>query len=362
MPKKQKQSILSADLAIGRVTLVQKAVFAKHLAVMLASGMLINEALHVSGSAAKGKMRSVILGLAGSVESGNSLSDAMRTYPKIFSGLFIDVVGAGEASGNLPENLENIASQLEKEKNLISKVKSAMTYPAVILVAAFIMALAMSYYVLPQVTPLFTGLGVELPLTTRLVIWFSTLVQEHGGKLFIGIVSVITITIVFVKQQFSHPITHWILLKTPIVRSIVRNSNLARFSLTFGVLLRSGLTIDEALNITSRTVPNYYYRKAIRTTWKSIQKGATVADTLARHEKLFPKLLTSMVHVGESSGKLDESLVYLASFYELEVDSSTKTLTTAIEPILLLGIGVVVGTLALSIITPIYEITGNVSR
>lgn len=360
MTQTRKKVELSSDLAIGGVSLTQKAVFAKHLAVMLQSGMLITEALDITTSASRGKMRKVLQGVSKTVEAGNGLADGLAKYPRVFSGLFVDVVRAGEFSGNLADNLQNIADQLEKEKNLVSKIRSSMAYPSVILVAAFILSLAMAYYVLPQIIPLFTGLGVELPLTTKIIIAFSELVQNHGGKLFIGIICTILLFIWFVRQKFSQPFIHGVLLHVPILRTISKNTNLARFSLTLGTLLRSGLTIDEALEITTRTVPNFYFRRALAVVQKKIETGAPFALSLAAHPTLFPKLTTSMIHVGEESGKLDDSLLYLANFYELEVDEATKTLTTALEPTLLIIIGLVVGTLALSIITPIYEITGNI--
>lgn len=359
---KKRKSLLQLDISIGRVPLVQKAVFAKHLAVMLKSGLLINEALAIAEESARGKMKRVIEDVKKSVESGNTLSSSLGKHPKIFSGLFVDVARAGEESGTLAQNLGNIANQLEKEANLKSKIKSAMAYPVVVLVAAFIMALAMAYYVLPQITPLFTGLNIELPVTTRIVIWFSNVVQQYGDKLFLGIILFILAAAWTVRQKFSYPVTHGLFLRVPLLKKISMNSNLARFSLTLGTLLKSGLVIDEALDITTRTVSNFYYRRAIGRAAKKIQKGGGLAPNLILEQSLFPRLVSSMVHVGEQSGTLDETLLYLADFYEREVDSSTKAFTIALEPMLLIVVGVVVATLALSIITPIYEITGNIGR
>jgi type IV pilus assembly protein PilC len=360
--KKSKGVNLNINISIGKVSLTQKAVFAKHLSVMLKAGLTINEALEIAEESSKGKMKSILAKVRSGVESGNSLADSFEKYPKVFSRLFIDVTRAGEKSGSLSENLENVAMQIEKERQLVSKVKSAAAYPTVILVAAFFLALGMAYYVLPQITPLFSGLDIELPITTRMVIWFSDLMRDSGGRLLLGIFIGFSFISWLAKQKFSQPVTHWLTLHLPIISKISHNSNLARFSLTLGTLLKSGLTIDEALEITKRTVPNYYYRKFLTLVGQRIERGSTMSVNLAKKRKLFPRLVTSMVHVGEESGQLDESLLYLAEYYEGEVDTATKTLTTALEPILLIVIGLVVGTLALSIITPIYEITGNVRR
>jgi len=360
--KKEKKSFLNIDVSLGGVSLVEKAVFAKHLAVMLNAGLVLVDAFEIAVDSANGKFKKVLKKVYTSLEAGNTLADSLSKYPKVFSGLFIDVTRAGEIAGTLPENLENIAGQLDKEHKLVSKVKGAMAYPSVILVAAFFLALGMSYYILPQITPLFTGLKVELPVTTRMVMWFSKVMQNHGGKVILGTIVGISSLVWLAKQPFTHPFTHWVLLKMPIAKRIVVNNNLARFCLTLGTLLRSGIPIDESLQITNRTVSNYYYRRLLLKVAKNIERGSTVSSNLKRREDLFPKLVTSMIHVGEESGKLDETLLYLADFYELEVDNATKTLTTALEPVLLVVIGVVVGVLALSIITPIYEITGSIKR
>ena len=362
LEKKAQKSMLERDIGIGRVSLTEKAVFAKHLAVMLSSGLTIWEALDIAEESAKGKMASVVRKVKMSVEAGNPLADSLAKYPKVFSGLFVDVVRAGEQSGTLAENLENIALQLKKEHAIVSKVKSAMAYPAVVLFAAIGLALAMAYYVLPQITPLFTGLKIDLPASTQAVIWFSDLMREDGTLVVLSVLVGIPLIVWLLKRKAARPMTHWVLLNFPIVKQISRNSNLARFSLTLGTLLKSGLAIDEALTITKSTVSNFHYQKALESVLKHVEQGGGFADNLAKHKHLFPKLVTSMVHVGERSGDLDDSLLYLAEFYEAEVDGATKTLTTSLEPMLLIGIGLVVATLALAIITPIYEITGSIRR
>ena len=360
--KQKKGNILNFNINIGGTSLRDKALLAKHMAVMQQSGLTIMESLTIIGESTKGKMKKVINGVKKSVESGNSLSSSFARYPKVFSGIFVSSVYAGETSGTLSENLKNLADQLQKEKELTSKVKGAMLYPAVVLFAAFVLGMAMSFFVLPKITPLFEGLKTELPITTRGLIAFSHFINDHGTALFAGIIIFIVALIWIVKQKFSHPVTHWLALKVPIIKKIVYNTNLARFSRTLGMLLQSGLNIDEALDVTQKTVNNYYYKKALAEVRDRVSKGTKLADNLDHYRKLFPKMTSRMIMVGEQSGKLEDTLMYLAGFYEVEVDNSTKSLSTAIEPILLLLIGLVVGFLALSIITPIYNITGNINR
>lgn len=362
MPVKKhtKKRGLSMEVSIGGVTLTDKAAFAKHLAVMVTSGLTITEALDIAIDAARGKLKHVLVTVHQSVEQGASLSVAFASHPKVFSKLFIDVVQAGEQSGTLGQNLSYIADQLEKQQALHRKVKSAMAYPSVVLVASTLLALGLSYYVLPQIIPLFNGLRVDLPLSTRMVIAFADYMEVYGLQTLLGFVIGIPTLIAILRSSTLRPITHFLILHIPVVKQISMNSNLSRFSLTLGTLLKSGLTITEALDIAGSTVSNAYYQKKIVGLARDVENGTSLSVAMAADPRVFPKLITSMIKVGESSGKLDDVLTYLAHFYEEEVDTATKTLTTMLEPLLLIIIGVVVATLASAIIGPIYRITGNV--
>lgn len=360
--KSKNIDVLSMNIFLGGVSLVAKALFAKHLAVMLKSGLPLGEALEITRLSARGKLKKVISGVLKSVESGHSLHDAFARYPKIFSNLFINVTKAGEISGTLVESMENIASELEKEKKLKSKIIGATIYPIIVLVAIFGLGMVISFVILPKITPLFEGLHIELPFTTRVLISFSHFVQDYGVAFFLSVVVIISTFAWTVRQSFSHPVTHWMLLNTPFIKGVSRSANLTRFSRTLGTLLKSGVHIDEALTITAGTTSNYYYRTAMEEVNKNIRSGAKLSDNLATHNTLFPITVVKMIQVGEVSGNLEETLFYLADFYEAEVDSATKAFAVAVEPALLLFIGLMVGFLALSIITPIYDITGNINR
>ena len=325
------------NISFGGVGLTEKALFAKHLAVMLRSGLTIIEALSIAADAAQGKLKHTIAGVQKSVEAGRTLSSSLSDYPRIFSGLFTESIRAGEASGQLPENLESIAGELEREKELKSKMTGAMVYPAFILVATFILGLIMAFLVLPKIIPLFEGLKMDLPVTTRALIWFAHIIENYGLWLLMGLVVFVFFLLWLFRQKFVKPATHWIFLHTPIIKRLVIGSNLSRFSRTLGTLLKSGINIDEALAITASSTGNFYYN-------------------------LFPRIVTRMVQVGEEAGKFEETLLYLANFYEAEVDTAAKSLSTIIEPMMLLIIGLVVAVFALAIITPIYEITGNIQR
>jgi len=353
------KKVFDLQLGHGQVTLAQKAVFAKNMAIMLRSGLNISEALDIIISSSSGYFKKVIEDVYESVTSGNSLSNSLGRYPRIFSGIFINATYAGELSGTLENNFNAIATQLEKDKELSSKVKQALLYPVVVLVAALILGLGISFFVLPQITNLFEGMRSELPASTRMLMAFAKFIREHG----FAFVATILITLIslawLLRQKFVKPLTHWIFLKTPVVKGMVQGTNLAYFCRNLSVLLQSGISIDRALKITKDTLNNYYYRTAVENISLRISKGMSLSDDLRQYQNLFPSMLIKMIMVGERSGQLEDTLVYLSNFYEDEVDNSTKTLTVAIEPILLLFIGAIVAFLVLAIITPIYNITGS---
>lgn len=357
---KQKKGSLNIDLSFGRVSLTQKLLFAKNMSLMLQSGLSIVEALEAAQDSSGPALKKILKGIANSVQAGNSLADSMAHYPKVFSGFFINAVRTGEASGTLESNLAYASLQLEKDQEIQSKVKGAMLYPTIVVSATFVLGLVLSFVVLPKITPLFEGMHMELPFTTRALLWFSHLIQNYGVILVIGIIAFIFCATLLLRQKFSRPFNHFVLLHTPVFKNLVRNSALARFSLTSGTLLRAGVPLVEGMSITIDAIGNHYYEQALLKIAKEVEKGSALSEVLSRFPKLFPPLLTRMIQVGEKSGKLEETFLYLASYYEREVDMSAKSLTIAIEPILLLIIGGVVGFLALSIITPIYNITGSI--
>ncbi len=363
MSKQQRQKktgLLEKEISFGPVTLVQKALFAKHLAIMLKSGLTVSESLSIAIDSSSGRLKKVLESVLKSVQAGHSLSSSFSNYKDVFPSLFVSATYAGEESGTLDENLSHIAEQLEKEKNLVSKIKSAMFYPIVVLIAVFILGLVISFLVLPKIVPLFEGLKIELPLTTRGLIWFSHLIQSNGLILFLGVIIVVFFFVWLFRQKFFRPISHYLLLKTPVIKKVARHTNLARFCRTLATLLKSGLTIDQSLKISRDTINNYYYKKALSKICQRIGRGVKLSELLDGFESLFPKMAARMIRVGEESGKLEETLFYLADFYEEEVDASTKKMTVIIEPALLIVVGLLVAVLALSIITPIYEITGNI--
>lgn len=349
-------------IVFGRVGLTEKAVLAKHLALMLNSGLTLTEALSVAADSSNSTLKRLLKRVRQSVQSGSPFSAALGAWPQVFAGPFTSAVYAGERSGNLATNLAHLSRSLEQERALLAKVKGAMIYPAIVLAAAVILGLSIAFFILPKITPLFKGLTIALPLSTRGLIYTADFLDQHGALVILGLAALILFLPWFFRRHWLSPVSHWLILRLPPFGRLVANLNLARLASTLGLLLKSGVNIDEALAIAERTLGNFYYRRALRRVGAAVGRGLKLSDRLEQFPTLFPLLFTRLTRVGEISGRFEETFFYLADFYDDEVATSAKALSTALEPILLLLIGLVVAGLALSIITPIYEITGNIRR
>ncbi len=347
------------EISIGGISHTEVMLFTKHLAVAIKSGLTLQESLEMLEEDATGKLKKVLGEILEIISSGQTLSTALSNYPKYFSSIYINLVKTGEISGTLDANLAELAKELKKAHDMRQKVKSAMMYPMLVFIAVAGLGLSVATFVLPKILPLFETLDVELPLSTRALIFIAGIFENHGIWVFGGtVIGAIALTWLM-KRKFMKPITHAIPFKIPKIKEISHNINLERFTRTLGILLSSGMTVDDSLQITADSTGNYHYQKAIQSVIPEIQKGNCLADILIEHPKLFPKIAVRMIGMGEKTGNLDNSLKYLSEYYEGEVDNAMKNLSTVLEPILLIVIGVVVGTVALSILGPIYKITGN---
>ena len=359
--KTSKKSFWGTEISFGQVSLTQKVFFAKHLSVMLKAGLLLSEALEILRNQATGKFKKVLSGVLSSITSGQSLANSLARYPKDFSSLFISIARAGESSGTLEESLLNISQQLEKERKLINKIKIVMLYPVIVTSIAIITGIIASYFVLPEVTASFKDFGMELPTSTRFLIWFSDSMQNYGLWILLGLISIMALIVWLYRQKFTQPIIGWLSLRLSMTKNISKESDLSRFCYTLSTLLKSGIRIDEALIITKNTLNNYYYKKSVDEIAARVTRGNKLTDALLDFKNLYPKITISMIGVGEKSGKLEDTLLYLSDFYEEEIDNSIKGVITVIEPVLLIIIGLIVAFLAFAVITPIYEVTGNIN-
>jgi type IV pilus assembly protein PilC len=359
MKSKKQKSGWNINIDISGVNDIEVLMFTKHLAVTLKSGLTLMDGLELLQSQAKGRMKKVLAKILSRVQSGDSFESGLNQFPEYFSATYTNMVRSGEASGTLEEKLEKLTIQLTKSHALKKKIKAAMIYPMLVFVAVFGLGMSVSIFVLPKILPLFKTLDVELPVTTRGLIYLAELFETNGHIIFLSSIAVIIFLAWFFKRDFVKPYSHRVFLKIPVVGEIIKNINLEKFTHTFGTLLESGLTVDKSLHITAEAIDNRVFKSAINDIIPQVKAGNTIVSAISKYPNIFPPITAKMIGVGEKTGNLDNTLQYLSDFYEEMVDDATKNLSTVIEPVLLITIGVVVGTVAIAILGPIYEITAN---
>lgn len=347
--------------AFLRVPLSEKILFTKHLAMMTKSSMSTVESLNLIKRQVKSRSFRIILDkVAKEVENGQSLSTAFNQFKHVFGELFVSIIALGEASGTLSENLEYLSSELKKSRQLHSKIRSAFVYPVIIMVFTVGVVIALVFFVLPRLTSIFASLKVGLPITTRILLAFSSFIQNYYAFVAGGIVVLVIAWTLLMKLPHFKYVVHRIILALPIVGGISKNYNMAGLTRTLGLLLKSGMKIVEAVSTTSGVLENVVYQKTLIEAVEGIKRGEPLYKYLEKHEHIFPPTISHMIEVGEKTGNLDANLLYLAEFYENEVDETVKNLSSILEPALLIFMGAIVGFVAISIITPIYKLSQGV--
>jgi type IV pilus assembly protein PilC len=346
------------------VKFVDKLVLTKHLAIMIKSGISLADAVNTLRIQSKGTaIGKVLVRIEKDINNGSTLQFALSRFPKVFDEFYVSMVSVGEESGNLEENLEFLADHLSKQDALKKKIQGAMLYPMIVMTAATVMAMVIGLYILPQFVEFFDSFKVELPLATRILLAIANFMQSYGVLFFTSLIGGFFGLGILLNTKQVKPYWHRIMLHIPLFGQIIKYSQLTNFSRNFGILLSSGITVTRSLDTTGNTLSNLLYKEKIKKMSLYLQKGKNLSEAIEKEmSKEFPILVSRMIAVGEKTGNLEETLLYLSDFYEEEIDSLTKKLTTVMEPILLLGIGLVVGFIALAIITPIYELTGSVKR
>jgi len=362
MKKKLSKKSWNIDISIGRIKNTDILLFTKHLSVALKSGFTIVEGLEMFYEQAKGRLKKMIEKIAEVVRSGESFHRALANYPKYFSNVYVSLIKMAEKSGSLEENLEHLAKQLKKSYKLRQKVKSALMYPILIFVSVTGLGFTVAIFVLPKILPLFESLQVDLPLSTRVLIFVARLFQDHGMLILIFLIGFTIFLIWFLRKDFVKPVTHRMILRIPVLKTIVKNINLASITRTLGMLLERSIPVDMSLKITAEATNNYVYRKAIESLIPEIEKGNYLAAGMMRHPNLFPFMVSRMIQMGEHTGNMDRVLKYLNGYYENEVNDQMKNLSSTLEPFLLIVIGLLVGAVAISILGPIYKIVGNLRQ
>ena len=331
--------------------------FTKNLAILLKTGSTLADSLPVLDINKKDRFSSILQGIIQEVNRGTKFSDALMSHPKVFPELYVNIVRIGEESGTLEKNLEYLADQLDKNYKLKRQVRGAMAYPVLILGATVVLGGALAIFILPKISQLFKSFQVKLPITTRILIALSDFIQAHGILAAIIIFGGGALLYFLSRLKAIKPFTHQLILVLPIAGTISRHFNLSMFYRSLSILLKSGVTIDEALRVCSRTTTNNRYQRLLLEIYDRVKSGENLYDILQQNSKLIPSTDAQIINVGEASGTLADSLAYIASVHEDELNDITKNLSSLLEPIMFIFLGVVVAVMALSIIAPIYSIT-----
>lgn len=334
--------------------------FTRQLSSMLTSGLTVMQALTILRNQVQNPaMAEIVEGLIANIQEGKTLSQSISKYPNVFSPIYISLIQAAETAGLLDKILLRLADNLEKQDKLKSTIKSALMYPAIVLVMMVGVMTIMMIFVVPTLTGLYASFNVDLPLPTKIVIGLSNFTVKFWPFI-IG--SVVPITLYFrrwKKTLQGKKILDALILKMPVFNKLTVQSIMAEFARTFGLLVGTGSLVVESLNESANVIGNYYYQQAIRELGKKVEKGVTIGDGMLS-DTLFPPLMVEMVKIGEQTGKLDDSLTRVSEYYEREVETTVKGLTTAMEPIIMIVLAVGVGFLVISIITPIYNIISQI--
>lgn len=345
-----------------KVSLTDKMFFAQYLALMLRSGIPLTRGLDfLVAQMANPRMKEVASSLSRDITSGMSISQSFMKYPDVFDNLFVNMVASGETAGNLEEVLTVAAEELRKAAELRAKATGALIYPVIITVMMAAVSIFIVFFIFPRIIKVYDSLEVEVPLLTKL---FITMVQFLVSNVYyvLGAFALFAIFIViFARLPKSKRLFHWLWLRLPVIRDLSRKINVVQFSRTLASLLKSGIAIPQAFEITSRTFRNSLYRESVAEMAVGIRRGKRVSELVSRYPRLYPPAVGQMLLVGEETGRLTEILQQLSSFYEQEVNMMLDNISKIIEPVLMIAIGGGVGLIAIATVQLIFASLQGVS-
>jgi len=345
----------------GKVKVKEIAIFFRQFSVMIDAGLPLVQCLEILGANQENQaFQKTLIGVRTTVEGGATLANAMRQYPKIFDDLTTNMIEAGETGGILDIILQRLATYVEKAVRLKAAVKSALIYPVSVVSLAFLIVGALLKWVVPIFANLFVGLGVALPLPTRIVMGLSAFVGHFWWFFIVGVVGVVFGLKQIRKDARGRYWMDFLMLKMPVVGVLLRKIAVARFTRTLGTLITSGVPILEGLAITARTSGNSVLEEALMKVRKAIEEGRTIVDPL-RECGVFPNMVTQMIGVGEATGAMDSMLQKIADFYEEEVDAATKDMLAMLEPIIIGLLGVMIGGIVISLYMPLFSMIAKLA-
>jgi type IV pilus assembly protein PilC len=341
---------------------VEMISFTKHLAVMVKAGITLSEALDNLSEETNSKSTTVLLRqIKLKIDNGSTFNEALSSYPRIFSSLYIGIIKVGESTGRLDNSLNYLADQLSKEYSLKKKISGALMYPGLVLVATLVIAVFISLFILPKLVDFFSAFNQTLPLSTTILLNIARFMKNYGFIFFSTIFAALVCLVLLFKIPSIHLWKDRQILHLPLIGRLLKESEIALFSRNLATLIKSGLPVFEALQICSSSQGNLAYQQAIKKLSSNLEKGKSIHEFLkdSHYQLLFPRLVADMVSVGEKTGSVDQSLFYVSQFYEDGIENTAQNLTTILEPVMLIIIGLMVAFLALAIIGPIYQLTGS---
>lgn len=340
-----------------KVSLKDKAMLARQLSTMINAGLPLVQSLSILVKQAQNKrMHEVLSSMLHDIEAGYSFSTALSKYPDVFNRIFVNAVRAGEATGKLEEVLLQLADTLEKDQNLSAKIKGALFYPAFILIAMIGVATFMMIKVIPTLTGIFKEAGADLPVATRMLIWTSDFMIQRWYMVIIIVVAAVVLIRAFVQTPQGMLFMSKVQLKMPIFKTMSLQSIMARFARLLGMLSSSGVPLVEAIRIVAESIPNKIIRRDIEEIAAEVERGVPMSVPISKNPN-FPILVGQMVAVGEQTGKMSEVLEKLANFFESETEERVKGISSLIEPVIMIIIGIGVAGLVFAILIPIYQIS-----
>lgn len=345
---------------LNRVSFNDVVIMTRQLATMVEAGLVLSEALDVLADQQPNKYFKIVLSeVSAEIKGGINFAGALEKYPDIFPPIYARLVKAGQASGKLDTILLNLTANLEKQREFNSKVRGAMIYPIIVVTMMIGVMLVMVFFVMPKLMGLYKDSGLQLPLPTRILIGFSDFMLNYWWIVAGGIAGAIILFRYLTSKPEGRLVFEKIVARIPVVSKIVDMVILTQFTRTFALLISAGLPILESIKIVSDIVGNMLYKQALEIVYQGVERGLSFSDQILSLP-LFPKILGQMAKTGEATGKVDEILFKLADYFESESDMALKNITTLIEPLILVILGIGVALLVISIILPIYQLTTNV--
>jgi len=365
MPKMNKMKFPKIEMfSYTSFSIKKQTFFAKRLSFLIKAGVPMLESIHVIRKQTKAKSEIRIFDkIIADVSNGQSLAGSLGKFKGVFGNFTINIIKAGESSGTLTQNLSYLADELKKKELLKKKIMSSLLYPLIVTIATFGITGFLVVYIFPKITPIFSSFNAELPLSTRILMYITNVLRNDGVYILIGLAFVALIAFLLIKYVTRVKFLYdGLIIRLPIIGGMVKNYNLTNVTRTLGLLLKSGSSLTDALLVTADTTENTNYKKCLTDASHMVLRGKSMTEVLGKAPVLFPPMLGNMLIIGEKSGNLSNTLIYLSEYYENEFEEITKNLSSTIEPVLMIVMGILVGFVAISVITPIYEITNKIHK